>query len=317
MSGARLDGDDAPGAVGAVVVTYHPDGDVAQRLRRVAEEAGPTVVVDNGSPAAALDRTRAAGVELLDLGENIGLAAALNRGVARLAELGCSHAVLFDQDSSPRPGMVAALWRTRCAFPDAAIVGPRIVDAVPGRGPYRWVARHPRIPGAFRRVTCEQGDLPDVTGVITSGSLVEIDAWRRLGGFDEALFIDYVDNDFCLRAIAAGRTVAVSAGAVLEHRLGSRTRHEVLGHEVRPTHHSPLRHYYIARNRVRLWRRHALRHPSWAAFDAGFAAYNLVRMLAFEDERRRKLRAMMLGTWDGLRGRGGPCPDDRQRALQG
>jgi rhamnosyltransferase len=304
------------GTVGAVVVTYHPDEDVEARLRRVAAQAGPVVVVDNGSPTGSLDGVRAAGVALLPLGENVGLAGALNRGVAWLSERGCTHAVLFDQDSAPRPGMVAALWHTRCAIPAAAIVGPCIEDAVPGRGPYRWVARHPWIPGAFRRVTCVAGDVPEVTGVITSGSLVEIDAWRRLGGFDEALFIDYVDNDFCLRAIAAGRTVAVSAGAVLEHRLGNRTRHAVLGHEVRPTHHSPLRHYFIARNRVRLWRRHAFRHPAWAAFDAGFAAYNLFRVLVFEDERRRKLRAMVLGTWDGLCGRSGPCPENRERTLR-
>jgi rhamnosyltransferase len=316
VSGFTGGGGESARSPGAVVVTYFPDDEVVGRLRRVAAEAGPTIVVDNGSPEAALVGIRSAGVELLALGENTGLAAALNRGIAWLAERGCSHAVLFDQDSAPRPGMVAALWRTRCALPDAAVVGPRIEDAVPGRGPYRWVARHPRIPCVFRRVTCEQGDLPEVTGVITSGSLVEIDTWRRLGGFDERLFIDYVDNDFSLRVIAAGRTVAVSAGAVLEHRLGNRTRHVLLGHEMRPTHHSALRHYYIARNRVHLWRRHAFRHCAWAGFDAGFALYNLGRVLAFEDRRWLKVRAMLRGTWDGLCGRSGRCPEETERVWR-
>ena len=206
---------------------------------------------------------------------------------------------------------------TAARFPVVGVVGPRIVDTIRGRAPYRWVCRSERWPFAFIRVPCEDEDLPVVTSVITSGSLVSLRAWQAVGGFDESFFIDYVDNDFCLRVITAGYRVCVSHGAFLEHQLGARTRHSAMGHDFRPTHHSPLRHYFMARNRLAMWRRHAVNHSHWAFFDAGFAAYNYFRVALFESERVRKFQAMVLGTWDGLCGGKGPCPERRKRALAG
>ncbi len=71
----------------------------------------------------------------------------------------------------------------------------------------------------------------------------------------------------------------------------------------------------MARNRITMWRRYAVRHPHWALFDSVFAGYNYIRVLVFEKNRPKKLRAVLLGTWDGLCGRSGPCPEDRKLAL--
>jgi hypothetical protein len=72
----------------------------------------------------------------------------------------------------------------------------------------------------------------------------------------------------------------------------------------------------MARNRVHLLRRHAFAVPHWAVFDLCFAGYNAFRVVAFEADKWRKLKAIGLGTWDGLRGRLGPCSDARWQALQ-
>jgi len=40
-----------------------------------------------------------------------------------------------------------------------------------------------------------------VTMLVTSGSMIELATWQALGGFDEGLFIDYIDTDYCLRVI--------------------------------------------------------------------------------------------------------------------
>jgi rhamnosyltransferase len=77
-------------------------------------------------------------------------------------------------------------------------------------------------------------------------------------------------------------------------------------------HHAAFRHYYMARNRVRVWRRHACAVPHWAAFDLCFAGYNTLRVLAFEPNKWPKLKAILLGTWDGLRGKSGRCPPWRE-----
>jgi rhamnosyltransferase len=219
--------------------------------------------------------------------------------------LGCQWAVTFDQDSRPEPGFSAALWGTHLALPRAAVIGPRIQEEASEVERYRWLRRHPRWPGCFERVPCREKDLENVTMLVTSGSMIEIATWYALGGFDEGLFIDYIDTDYCLRVIRAGRQVAVAAGAFLQHRLGARESALLLGRDFRPTHHAAFRHYYIARNRLALWRRHALAVPHWAAFDLSYSLYNLFRVLVFEEQRWQKFRAMLRGTWDGLRGRKG------------
>ena len=293
----------------AVVVTFHPAETVAENLAAMASECSEVIVVDNGSTPQAHAAIRSVpGVTLLPLGENLGVAAALNRGAEAAAAAGAEWIVTFDQDSAPEPGMIAALWAAHERMPRAAVIGPRILEdgAAPSR--YRWVRRHPRWPGLFQRVASDGADLAGVTMLITSGSLIELAAWRALGGFDERLFIDYIDTDYCLRVIRAGREVAVAGEAVLRHRLGERRDARVGGLNFRPTHHAAFRHYYMSRNRVLMWRRHAGAVPHWAAFDAAFAAYNLLRVLLFEDERTAKIKAMVAGTWAGLQGRSGRMP---------
>jgi rhamnosyltransferase len=292
-----------------VVVTYFPDEAVLERLESVASEFARLVVVDNGSSMETCSRLSqwvgARGDVWIANGENLGLSAALNRGVEEARTLGIQWAVTFDQDSRPEPGFADALWMTHLAMPRAAVIGPRIQEEASEVGRYRWLRRHPRLPCCFERVPCRGEDLENVTMLVTSGSMIEIATWQALGGFDEGLFIDYLDTDYCLRVIRAGRQVAVAAGALLQHRLGARQSAWFLGRDFRPTHHAAFRHYYIARNRLILWRRHALAVPHWAAFDLSYGLYNLFRVLVFEEQRWQKFRAMLRGTWDGLLGRKG------------
>ncbi len=292
-----------------VVVAYHPSGDAVENLRAMVRECGSVVVVDNGSTEEALaPLAGVAGATILRLGANLGIATALNRGAEWARARGFGWCVAFDQDSRPVPGMIAAMWETHRRYPQAAIVAPTIREAHANPAGYCWVIPHSWIKGGFRRVRCAGADLDGVTMAISSGTLFELETWSKLGGFDEALFIDYVDVDYCLRVLRAGRRIVVSAGAVLDHRLGNRWRVRFLGREIRPMGHAAFRHYYIARNRCRLWKRHALAVQHWALFDLCFAGYNTLRVLGFEPDKMRKLRAMIVGTWDGLRGRSGPCP---------
>jgi rhamnosyltransferase len=301
----------------AVVVTFHPPEEVFGNLRAIAAECGRVLVVDNGSAPEVCARLAAVpGVVLLALGENLGVATALNRGALWARGHGCGWMITFDQDSAPAPGLAAGLWAAHERHPQAAVIGPRIAEEGMKDSTYRWVRRHPRVPGFFQRVACGDTDLPAVTLLVSSGSLIDLGVWAELGGFDEALFIDYVDSDFCLRALRSGRSLAVAAAARLRHRLGARQTGRLLGRDLRPMHHEALRHYYLARNRVRVWRRHALAVPHWALFDLAFAGLNGFRVVVFEEAKWAKLKATLLGTLDGLKDRTGACPENRRRALQ-
>ena len=100
-----------------------------------------------------------------------------------------------------------------------------------------------------------------VRATITSGSLVRLAALQKTGLFDERLFIDSVDHDFCLRSRARGLLVVEASDQVMDHSLGNITRHRFFWRTVNCTNHSPLRRYYITRNQLEAIRRHLFHRP--------------------------------------------------------
>ena len=113
--------------VAAVVVTFHPQPDLAAKLGSLLSQVGAIVVVYNGSCAAHLpardDPTLAGRVEVIANGENRRIGEALNQGLHRAKELGFGWALTLDQDSSPlleAPSL--ALPRCRPCRPSKALL---------------------------------------------------------------------------------------------------------------------------------------------------------------------------------------------------
>jgi rhamnosyltransferase len=290
-----------------VLVTFHPDADFDRRLQAIARETRPVIVVDNSADAQARERLAvicaAQGAELIANPSNRGLGAALNQGFRRCAELGLAFAYAFDQDSTPAPGFAEAAFALMSDHPRVGIVGANWHDEARPDFASRHLRRHRAVPGCFERVVAAR-DLPDVTCVITSGSMFRIAAWRQIGGFDEDLFLDLVDTDYCLRVRKSGYTIAVASGARLAHRRGAKQPVRWGGRIWWPAFMPPLRLRYLFRNRMRLIARHGWRQPHWVAFEAVYACKILCEVL-LEDRTAGKLVACARGTWDGLLGRGG------------
>jgi rhamnosyltransferase len=74
------------------------------------------------------------------------------------------------------------------------------------------------------------------------------------------------------------------------------------------TNHSRRRRYYITRNRIIVWRTYARVEPRYVAYDVKASAKELVKLALFEDDRGGKIRAVVRGTWDAIRGFTGEAP---------
>ena len=288
-----------------VVVTYNPPAGLVARLRTVLAQTERVVVVDNGSSLPPdlgdLDANDAARVELVALGCNLGLAAALNRGIEQVRALGATQALLLDHDSQPEPGLVTRLHRAMLDHPrQVAVAAPRIAYAHPDIR-CRWPSSRPGQRWWFRFAYATEMPHPQpVDLVIGSGMLLDIDAWERVGRFDESLFIDLVDTEFCLRARSLGYDVLAVPHATLSHVLGDVEQRHLLGVPVYPTHHSAIRHYYLSRNRIILTRRYGWRYPNWLYYETMSAIKLTIKVALFEPERARKLASMWQGTIDGV-----------------
>lgn len=271
--------------VGAVVTWFHPDGDAVDALRATLRQCAAVVVVDN-TPAAEVDPdiTAPAGAHWMRQGVNLGLAGALNRGVAALP--GDVDAVLLlDQDSVLPDGLVDAL-RRHLAAPDVGAVGPAPYDAQAGRHLDPRAARRP--------VVCER------EVAITSGLLVRRAAWLDVAPLREDFFVDAVDLDLCLRLRDAGWRILQDRSVLLPHSLGATRWHRALGLRVRATHHPTWRLRSGARNGTVLVREHWRRRPRWAAEQVALLSYWLLTVVAFEPPRRQRAAAFLSGVRAGL-----------------
>ncbi|WP_072314194.1 glycosyltransferase family 2 protein [Agrococcus sp. Marseille-P2731] len=294
----------------AVAVTFRPDeaaiGDV---LERAAAQVGTLVVLDNDTPLLDGEHwservALPAGVEVERSATNVGLGAAYNRAAAIAAERGARSVLLLDQDSQLDEGCVDALLRhadARAARGPLGAVGPTFVDARSGE-------RAPFVRFGFplnRKLHAAPGGDVDADFLISSGSLIPLTAIAAAGPFDEGLFIDSVDMEWCFRAKAAGLQLVGVADARMLHTIGDELVRLPGGGSMFV--HSPLRLYMMTRNRVALWRRHGT-PPVWTAQDVPRMLFKLARMTAFVAPRIRNARAMVRGARDGWRGRQGPPP---------
>lgn len=280
----------------AIVVTFHPDDDVMENLANVRPEVAALVVVDNGSSAAELFALRSTaatvGFEVIENGENLGIATALNIGIRRAQALGLAWLLLFDQDSRVAPGFTAAMlqcfessrWGSRLA-----ILVPSYTDMRHGTPvPADWV------PGS------------GLETAMTSGTLMRLTTFQQHGAFVDGLFIDSVDCEYSLRLRRAGLILDQCPNAVLLHSPGSPT-YRGFGGSRRFTidNYSPIRRYYQERNRIWICRHYLFSFPEYCRKILIVSAKDLLKILLWETGKAQKLRFSLRGVLDGLRGRMG------------
>ena len=294
----------------AIVVTYQPQTEVIDRvLRAVAGQVGGVLLLDNASNSAEavgyLESAEIPGVGVVRLSANVGLGRAFNMGTDQARQRGFRYVLLMDQDSVLAPGMVTTLRSAFESLPDTgsvAAVGPQFFDTRSGR-PAPFV----RLGFPFnRKLYGGPGQRVECDFLISSGSLLPLAALERVGGMDEGLFIDNVDLEWCFRARSRGLRLYGICDARMDHSIGDRLRRSRIKRDGVVI-HSPLRLYYIMRNRLLLYRR-AETPRVWIAQDLPRLLLKFFGMALFVAPRRAYLRSMLRGLWHGMRGVNGPMP---------
>ena len=286
----------------AVVVSYHPAAELIENVAALLDQVDEVVIVDNGSGAETKELLERLGgypnVSVIYNRENLGIAAALNTGVRHAKAAGHQWVATFDQDSKVTPGMIMTMLQVYDAYPEK--------EKVASLSPRYWHKKTGKVYG-------NSPDSPDkevlpyaeVLVVMTSGNLIKSSIFDVVGYFNEALFIDYVDNEFCLRCSVHGYRILEVKDAILEHSIGYPTQHKFLWKNPISSNHSVLRRYYIARNSIYIYRKFMFTHPMWVLKDAYGLLKVVTVLVLFEADRKQKLAAIIRGVMHGLSGRMG------------
>lgn len=269
------------------IVLYNPDiSRWVQCLKAVEPQCEKIYLVDNNSQNISeilqvLENYSSC--ILIQNRENKGIAAALNQIMQAAEKDGIKWVLTLDDDSVCDPDLYEKLWQ-KTNTPAAGIICPVAVDD--------------KISSFEYELKNEESNCQEIQDCITAGSLTNVSAWRKCGGFDEKMFIDFVDIDYCTCLRKNGYKILQVRDTCVHQQFGNVTRTiGFLGFKLTIFNYSPLRIYYSVRNQIYYMRKHKgyISKANWTLFLIGYIGKRIV----FEKNRIESIKAIYKGIKDG------------------
>lgn len=289
-----------------VVITNWDTPDLTIRAAKAVIEDGVpadrVVVVDNGSQDDSPERFRRelTGSVLIEISENIGFGRASNLGASKLE----GEVYLFVNNDAfvHQPGSIRRMLD--CLENDVGLVVPRVrnIDltlqpsVVPSHRPGAELVRASGLsrflPNRWQphlSTHWDHGSSREIEAAIGPVMLVRGETWRRLGGFDERIYMYAEDLDLCWRTRGLGWKVWFCSEAEFVH-IGNAAASRAWT--------SPRRAELVARSEADMIRRH---HPAGTArltiglICAGMAGRLVVHSALRNREATATLRASLRG----------------------
>lgn len=270
----------------AVVVSYNGGTLINDTIHALVNQVAKICIVDNQSDEETkkvLQGLEENGISVIYNDKNYGIAYALNQGVQFARSNGYQWLLTMDQDSIAKTDMVPELLGCATALSDTAKIvslSPICVDEICTLDYYK--SKHV--------------EFEDRHTVITSGNLVRLNVFDVVGEYDNDLFIDSVDFDFCLRLKKCGYKIIRCYNSILYHSLGE-TKH--IGRRI-ITEHSKLRKYYIARNHILITKKYMLDFPAYCLWKQLAIVKLFAQTVFFENNKLENMRYLIKGLVDGI-----------------
>jgi GT2 family glycosyltransferase len=269
-------------------------------------------VVDNASADDSVRRLTGLGedVRLIANPRNDGWAGGVNIGVGAALSDGCDYIFLLNNDAEVRDDTIDRLLAAEAALGPDVVLGCVVVGRRDGQMQFFGTATDPQFgtPRWFDVSTDADrlaGDYIDSSMAYGAALFVRAEHFRRIGLFDERLFLNFEETDWCMRAAQAGLRSVVVRHAIVPHF----TSASIGGRD------SPLQHYFLSRNELLFGRMHCT--PRQRLFIAGRLARALARSVRAERATRSpafpRSRAAARGIFDYALRRFGDCPPHIRR----
>ena len=262
------------------IVTFNPDlGRLEENLSAVlAEPIDYVLVFDNGSEniseICTLTEYYQTGIYKNNC--NTGIASALRYIMNFAISNDYDWVMTLDQDSVIRSGLVKEYKSYESKLRDAAMLTCIIQDR------------------NFTESNSYDNKTHEITRCISSAAFINVKCYEQTAGYDEKMFIDYVDFDMCYSLIEAGFKIYRIPFLGLLHEVGNGRNVSFFGKQYIVYNHSACRKYYLIRNSIYC----AKKHPP---FDSLLIAFReMLFVLIYEKDKKKKIVCMLKGFIDGL-----------------
>jgi rhamnosyltransferase len=236
-----------------LVVTHNGGKTIAETINTITMQSRPPdkiLLIDNASSDGTIQTIRALNIQNLEittLNLNIGVAGAFNLGIDSGIKRGYKWLWIIDQDTMCSPDCLDLLLHQVIDDTKGTLKLSALCPTVQSRSfpeinlpSYKWDGKR------FINVSGDEiNDPVPVHSTITSGTLYQLNALKKVGGFREDYFIDFVDHECHMRLYKAGYTMLWVQKPTVFHELG--TAKKASNGEIVFV-HEPWRYYYMGRN---------------------------------------------------------------------
>lgn len=287
--------------VAAIIVSYNPDNNLFDSVNLLINQVNKIIIVDNGSKdekikninsIANIDKEK---IQVIFNKENLGIATALNIGVKEALAQDYKWILTMDQDSKASTNMIEKMFEVYKGISEderkeILSIFPNFVDE--------------RIQSIEENSDMKAYEYVDAD--ITSGNLLKAEVFDKIGFFDDSLFIDLVDTDFCMRLNEKNIKMIKVRDAILYHSLGESQSVKSIFGKFNTSNHSALRRYYMTRNRFYTWEKYKDLNSFTLNRDKKLFKKEFVKIILGEEDKINKIKMVFRGYKDykkGIRGK--------------
>lgn len=286
----------------AGIVLYNAELDRLQlEINSVLPQVDLICLCDNGSQNIEEVESLISGINkiiLLRNKINLGIGAASNQ-ICRYAEKeGIDWVLMLDHDTICPKNLICT-YKKYINDQSIGMICPNVVDKE-----------------IVNNVYCKKNKqkVEYVNRCIQSATFIKIDVWRKCQGFNEWMFIDFVDFDFCKRVELSGFKILRCNTVTVDHQLGKRvrTKHALFYEKLYKTtemrifkymtyknEFSAARVYYCTRNNIafiKIFGNDLDKKTEWIAFFD-----RIIRRIVRSNHRFMIIKETIKGIVDGVR----------------
>jgi rhamnosyltransferase len=277
--------------IAGVVVLYNPSENVFENINSYLGQIDKLFVIDNSEIPCESLKEQFIGftkIKYSHFGKNIGIAKALNIAAKKAIEDGYSFLLTMDQDTSLSDNIFYE-YRKYLSGTINNNVG--------------IITLHHKIENYYKKQSNKEYE--NIQSAFTSGSLINLEVFNKVGPFKESFFIDYVDHEYCLRLRKMNYKIVRINSVYCKHKLGNMEARRILGVNIPISHHSPLRLYYRTRNRLYVVSHYYKSFTLWIVTDMIRFFYEVIILTLFESNKKEKIKMILKGVTDFTLGRFG------------
>lgn len=273
-----------------VVVVYNATDKVVECINSYIDYLDKLYVVDNSDNDNIKNYLSSKKIEYIPNYQNVGIAKALNIAAQKAYRNKYKWLLTMDQDSKFEKNNFPKLikFTEKCDYSTVGLVSP-------------W---HKTKENTVK----PKEKYEEVIEVMTSGNLVNLEAWKKINGWKEYFFIDNVDIEYCMNLNVNHYQVIRYNESILEHNLGNITIKKLFGKTFTCTNHNYIRQYYMIRNLFYLSDLYYDFFPQNINHMKRGALGRFKNILVWEKDKYRKIRSMYRGYRDYKKGIKGKYP---------